>query len=441
MIIYKYKNEQMFERIEAMVMGRIIYHVDVNSAFLSWEATYRLYHLGAKLDLRTVPSAVGGDQEKRHGIILAKSIPCKQYGVQTGEPVVDAKRKCPNLILVPPNYDLYNRSSRALIKILQRYSDKIEKYSIDEAFIDMTGCTDAPVETAEELKDTIYRELGFTVNVGVAENKLLAKMASDFKKPNMVHTLWNHEIREKMWPLPVSDLFYVGHASLKKLASVGVKTIGELAVLDERFLKASMKSHGLLIKQYANGIDNSEVITESPAQKGYGNSLTTPKDVMQPELAKQFLLSLAETVSARLRADGAKISVVAISIRDYNLQFYGHQRSLFTPTDLTIEIYREASKCFDELWNGLPIRHLGIHTSNVTAEASRQMYLFETVDYEKQKKVERAVDELRKRFGQDVVKRACFLPSTQKEAMFIDHMGGGISREKRTVDYDKEDII
>ena len=421
--------------------GRIIYHVDVNSAFLSWEATYRLYHLGAKLDLRTVPSVVGGDQEKRHGIVLARAIPCKQYGIQTGEPVVDAKRKCPNLILVPPNYDLYNRSSRALIKILQRYSDKIEQYSIDEAFIDMTGYTDTPVETAKELKNTIYRELGFTVNVGVAENKLLAKMASDFKKPNMVHTLWHHEIKEKMWPLPVDDLFYVGHASMKKLASVGVKTIGELAVLDERFLKASMKSHGILIKQYANGIDNSEVITEPPAQKGYGNSLTTPKDVMQPELAKQFLLSLAETVSARLRADGAKISVVAISIRDYNLQFYGHQRSLFTPTDLTAEIYREACKCFDELWNGIPIRHLGIHTSKVTTEASRQMYLFETVDYEKQKRAECAVDELRKRFGQDVVKRACFLPSTQKDSMFIDHMGGGISREKRTVDYNKEDII
>lgn len=230
-------------------MRRIIFHVDVNSAFLSWEAAYRLYHLGGKLDLRTVPSAVGGDQEKRHGIILAKSIPAKKYHIQTGEPVIDAKRKCPELILVPPNYDLYNRSSKALLKIMSRYTDRIEQYSIDEAFMDMTGCTKQPEKTAEEIKDTVVRELGFTVNVGVSSNKLLAKMASDFQKPNLVHTLWPEEIPQKMWPLPVGDLFFVGHASKKKLHNLGIHTIGELACTDERILKALMKSHGLLIRQ------------------------------------------------------------------------------------------------------------------------------------------------------------------------------------------------
>lgn len=419
-------------------MRRVIFHVDVNSAFLSWEATYRIHHLGGKLDLRTIPSAVGGDQEKRHGIILAKSIPCKKYGIQTGESVMEARNKCPELVLVPPNYELYNRSSKALIRILQRYTDKIEQYSIDEAFMDMSGYTENPEKTAKEIKDIVYRELGFTVNVGVAENKLLAKMASELRKPNMVHTLWADEIAEKMWPLPVGELFFVGRATMKKLAALGINTIGDLAQFDERALRMSMKSHGSLIWQYANGIDYSEVITDPPPNKGYGNSLTTPKDVCRRDVAKLYLLSLAETVSARLRADGVKIRVVAISIRDYNLRFSGHQKTLVTPSDLTVEIYEAACKCLDELWDGIPLRHLGIHTSQVTEETGRQMSFFDTVDYEKQKKAEQAIDQIRKRFGRDIIKRACFLPSS-KEAE-IDHMGGGISREKRTVDYSKEKI-
>ncbi len=422
-------------------MKKTIYHVDVNSAFLSWEATYRIHHLGAKLDLRTIPAVVGGDQEKRHGIILAKSIPCKQYGVQTGEPVIDAKRKCPNLVMVPPNYELYNKSSKAFISILKRYTDKVEQYSIDEAFLDMTGCTDNPEKTAIELKDTIKRELGFTVNVGVSENKLLAKMASELRKPDMVHTLWKYEIPEKMWPLPVSDLFYVGRASRRKLDSFGIKTIGDLANFDVRYLKAVMKSHGVLIHKYANGIDESEVIVAPPANKGYGNSLTTPKDVCTIDLAKLYLLSLAENVSARLRADGVKIRVVAISLRDYNLKFHGHQITLSTPTDLTVEIYDAACQCLDELWDGIPLRHLGIHTSQVTTEVGRQMSFFDRTDYEKQKKAEQAIDQLRKRFGQDVIMRAAFLPSSNTGNLAVDHMGGGISREKRSVDYSKEDII
>ena len=178
-------------------MKRVIFHVDVNSAFLSWEACYRIHHLGGKQDLREMVSAVGGDQEKRHGIILAKSIPAKKFHIQTGETVVSAKEKYPNLILVPPNYDLYNRSSKALIKLLSEYTDKIEQYSIDEAFLDMTDCCNAPEQTAYEMKNRIHEELGFTVNIGVSENKLLAKIASDFTKPDQVHTLWKTEIQRR----------------------------------------------------------------------------------------------------------------------------------------------------------------------------------------------------------------------------------------------------
>ena len=422
-------------------LRRVIYHVDVNSAFLSWEAVYRIHHLGGKLDLREVPSAVGGDQEKRHGIILAKSIPAKKYGIQTGEPVIEAKRKCPELILVPPNYELYARASKSLIQLLQGYTDKIEQYSIDEAFMDMTGCTDNPEETAKELKNHVKDKLGFTVNIGVSENKLLAKMASDFQKPDRMHTLRIGEVPKKMWPLPVGDLFYVGQASKKKLRSLGIQTIGELAQMDEQLLKAHLKSHGVLIRQYANGIDPSEVITTPPPNKGYGNSLTTSKDVYHAETAKRYLLSLAETVSARLRADGVKARVISISIRDYNLHFLGHQMTLKTPTDLTIELYAAACRLFDELWNHIPIRHLGIHTSQISSDPYRQMNLFDVINYEKQKKLEVAVDSVRKRYGQDAVMRASFLKSdSEKDWTWIDHMGGGISRDRRSVDYNKEEI-
>ena len=420
-------------------MKRVIFHVDVNSAFLSWEACYRIHHLGGKQDLRKMVSAVGGDQEKRHGIILAKSIPAKKFHIQTGETVVSAKEKCPDLTLVPPNYDLYNKSSKALIKLLSEYTDKIEQYSIDEAFLDMTGCCDDSERTAHEIKDRVHAQLGFTVNIGVSENKLLAKMASDFMKPDRVHTLWKSEIQTKMWPLPVSELFYVGHASLNKLRKLGIHTIGELAATDPGILQAHMKSQGLLIWQYANGIDETAVIATPPPAKGYGNSLTTPQDITEPGIAKQYLLSLSETIAARLRADSVKIGVVSISLRDWDLRFYGHQITLSVPTDLTMEIYHAACQCLSELWDGIPLRHLGIHTSRVTTDQFRQMQLFDTVDYEKAKRMEKTVDRIRKKYGMDSIKRACFLPSAGN--MEMDHMAGGISREKRTVDYTKERIL
>ncbi len=424
-------------------MGRIIFHVDVNSAFLSWEAVYRLYHLGGRLDLRTVPSAVGGSQEHRHGIILAKSIPAKAYKIQTGEPIVDAKRKCPDLIIVPPNYDLYNRSSKALLSVLGRYSDRIEQYSIDEAFLDMSGCTDDPEKTAHEIKDTVKNELGFTVNIGVAQNKLLAKMASDFKKPDRVHTLWPEEIPQKMWPLPVRDLFFVGRASERKLNGLGIRTIGDLACADERMLHAALKSHGLLIRQYANGIDGGDLVVTPPPNKGYGNSLTTPRDVTDARTAKLYLLSLAETVSARLRADRAKISVVSVSLRDCDLHTCGHQTQLAAPTDLTAEIALAADRLFDELWNGTPIRQLGIHTAKASYDGMRQFGMFDPFDYEKQRRAETAVDALRKKYGADCVMRACFLPPGDNDGsgLRIDHMGGGVSREKRSVDYSREKVL
>lgn len=421
-------------------MERIIFHIDVNSAFLSWEAAYRIHHLGGKLDLRTIPSAVGGDIELRHGIILAKSIPSKKYKIQTGEPVTDAKKKCPDLVLVPPNYGLYEKCSHAFMCILRKYSDVVEQYSIDEAFLDMTGTEKlfgSPVCVANRIKDEIYQTLGFTVNVGIGPNKLLAKMASDLKKPNRVHTLYYDEIEKKMWPLPVSDLFFCGPATERKLHALGIKTIGELAKMDVAFLRSHLKKQGEVVWNFANGIDCSPVQTVVVPNKGYGNSTTIAYDVTASKDAKAVLLSLAETVGRRLRRDEKRVKLVSIGIRYYDLTYESHQGVLYSATNITEEIWKQACKLFDECWNGMPIRHLGIHTSKVcNMEEGRQLSLFDTRDYEKLEKLDAAVDEIRTRFGSDSVMRATFARQDK-----IDHLSGGISREKRTVDYDRVEVV
>lgn len=425
-------------------MEHTIFHVDVNSAFLSWEAVYRLKHLGGRLDLRTVPAAVGGDVTRRHGIILAKSIPAKACGIKTGETVFSALRKCPELVLVPPNYNLYQRSSDALIGLLRQYTPAVEQYSIDEAYMDMTGLEGlfGPPETAaERIRERISHELGFTVNIGVAENKLLAKMASDFRKPDRVHTLWKREIPTKMWPLPVSELFFIGRATYKKLRNLGIATIGDLAAADAAILKSHLGKHGEVIWSFANGVDMSAVEAEPPPNKGYGNSTTIAFDVSDAETAKLVLLSLAETLGSRLRKDGVKVGVVAVGIRDFHFEYWSHQISLETPTNITRELYEAACRAFDEAWDKTPVRHLGIHTSRVSSEESRQLGLFDRMDYEKLEKMDKAVDEIRRRFGNDAVMRASFLPAGAGRAMVHDHMGGGIAREKRTVDYSRQEVV
>lgn len=415
-------------------MDKIIFHIDVNGAFLSWESVYRLYHLGGKLDLRNVPSAVGGDIKKRSGIILAKSIPAKKYGIQTGETINEALKKCPDLIIVPPHYNLYEKCSFAFFEILYRFAPVVEKYSIDEAYCDMTGTEGlygSPIMAANLIKDTIYRELGFTVNVGVSNNKVLAKMASDFKKPNLVHTLFPDEIEKKMWSLPVSELFFVGRATTKKLLNLGINTIGELATTDVSILKSHFKKQGEVIYLFANGIDPSEVNGTPKLNKGYGNSTTIPHDVYKPEEAKLILLSLCETVCSRLRNDLVKIQTVAISIVFYDFTHISHQTNLLTNTNITSEIYQAACKLFDEGWNGMPIRNLGIHTSKVQKDDSmNQLSLFNINTHEKLLKLDRAIDEIRGKYGKDAIMRGCFIDSP------IYHMTGGISKEKLTVNYE-----
>ena len=414
-------------------MDNVIFHIDVNSAFLSWEAVYRLHILGEKTDLREIPSAVAGDVKKRHGIILAKSIPAKKYGVRTGDTISDAKKLCPELELVSPHYDLYDTCSKAFMEILREFSPCVEQYSVDEAYCDMTGTVGlfgSAVVAANLMKDKIAKELGFTVNVGISSNKLLAKMASDFKKPNLVHTLFPEEIEKKLWRLGVEELFYVGHATGKKLQALGIYTIGELAHTDLDILRAHFKKYGEVIHAFANGIDLSEVLKETPANKGYGNSTTIAFDIDQENAAKIILLSLAETVGTRLRADDAMAKVVAVSIVNSDFRHASHQMTLFGATNTTVEIHRAACRLFDELWDGLPIRNLGIHTSKVIYGATdRQLNLFDMCRLEKYTKLDRAVDAVREKYGEDSIKRAVFINNP------IYHMSGGIPPEKRRPDY------
>lgn len=397
---------------------RIIFHIDVNSAFLSWEAVARLKQ-GEDTDLRTIPSAVGGDIQTRHGVILAKSIPAKKYHVTTGEPVVDALRKCPDLVLVKPNQTLYHKMSEAFMAILRDYSDIVEQYSIDEAFVDMTGTQrlfGEPIEAAHRIKDRIYNELGFTVNVGISSNKLLAKMASDFEKPDKVHTLFPEEMESKMWPLPVRDLFFVGKAAERKLYALGIRTIGELAKTDKSIISQTLKKHGEVLWEYANGIDDSVVETQAADSKGYGNSTTISFDVTDEKTAKSILLSLTEKVCMRLRSDDVKVESVTVQIRFNDLRRISHQCTLEDATNITQEIYTKVCVLFDELWDGTPIRLLGVSTTKVqkSSTSNRQMSLFDDTDYEKLERLDNAMDSIRKRFGTDAIKRASFLDKEEK---------------------------
>ena len=428
----------MLGRGELIFMEPIIFHVDVNSAFLSWEAVHRMNYLGVQTDLREELSAVGGDTAMRHGIILAKSIPAKKYGIQTGDSILKARQKCPGLLVVPPHYDLYERCSKALMQILKEYTPCVEQYSIDEAYMDMSGTKwlwGTPKEAAQQVRGKILKELGFTVNIGVSTNKVLAKMASDFKKPNRVHTLFPGEIENKMWSLPVGRLFFVGRATEQKLHSFGISTIGQLARTDPAFLKKTLKKHGEIIWAFANGRDADPVQAVPEPQKGYGNSTTIAFDVRDVPTAKLVLLALAETVGMRLRQAKVQAEVIAVGIKTYDFRYYGHQMTLSSATDITEEIYKYAVEIFMQMWDGTPIRHLGVYTGKIReALDMRQIDMFDRTDYGKLKMWNLAVDSVRKRYGPDALRRGVFV----NHPLNIDHMSGGISREKRTVDYEAE---
>ena len=388
---------------------RLIFHVDVNSAFLSWEAVDRLYN-GETLDLRTVPSCVGGDPDRRTSIVSTKSIPAKKYGIVTGEPVATALRKCPNLIVVKPNFELYKRMSHAFKSILNEYTPLMQSFSIDEVFMDMTGMGllyPDPIKLAHDMKDRIRDELGFTVNVGIARNKLCAKMASDFEKPDKVHTLFPDEIKEKMWPLPIGELFGCGQSTAKKLIEMRINTIGDLAGADEgMLLRAFGEKTARYLHDAANGIDDSPVISEEREAKSYSVENTTEDDVTDFETVNRLLLAEADIVGGRLRADEVKAFTITVIYRTNDMKRHSHGRKMENSTDTTSEIYDMAVKLMKEAWKGEPLRLIGLSASDIDKDGFQQMSLFGEEEREKQKNLDKALDKIRNKYGNDSVMRA-----------------------------------
>ncbi|MBO5056361.1 MAG: DNA polymerase IV [Lachnospiraceae bacterium] len=398
-------------------MERIIFHIDVNSAYLSWSAL-SLLEQGSTVDLRKIPAIIGGDMEKRHGVVLAKSIPAKKYGITTGEPIVNALRKCPSLVLESPDHTLYNRKSRELMHFLSDICPDIEQVSVDECYMDYTPVKNryaSLIQAANSIKDQIRDTFGFTVNIGISDVKMLAKMASDFEKPDKVHTLFSYEIKEKMWPLPVSSLFMCGKSSVETLRKLEIRTIGDLARADKQILSAHLKSHGILLWEYANGIDPSGVLAAPQEAKGIGNSTTLSKDVTDRQEAFKTLLSLAESVGSRLRQSGQLAGMVSVEIKYSSFQSVSHQTALFSPTDATQILYETACRLFDELWNHSPIRLLGIRTSKlVSVSEPSQISLFD-LDLSSKSRLEtldKALDSIRNKYGDTAVVRGSLLKNT-----------------------------
>ena len=400
-------------------MSSVIFHIDVNSAYLSWTAAEKLKN-GAAQDLREIPSIIGGDQKSRHGVVLAKSVPAKKYGIRTGEPVANAFRKCPNLVMEPPDHKMYRQKSAMLMEYLRSFTTKIEQVSVDECYMDFTEIAsqyDSPVSEAFHIKDIIREKFGFTVNIGISSNKLLAKMASDFEKPDKVHTLFPEEVPLKMWSLPIGELFMAGRSSVEALKKLEIDTIGELANADLGLIELHLKSHGKMLWEFANGIDHSEVQPEQSEAKGVGNSTTLSEDAATVEEAMKVFYKLAKSVGARLRKAGQRAGMVSMEIKYYDFRTASHQKQLLKPTNEDQVLYETACQLFKEIWSGEPVRLLGIRTAKLSAESEpEQMTLFDMElpqpPDEKHQRLNAAMEAIRKRYGNDAVKKASLMKKT-----------------------------
>lgn len=409
---------------------RTIMHIDVNSAFLSWQAAYNK-QIGIDLDIREIPSVIGGNQATRHGIVLAKSLPAKKLGIKTGESLMEARSKCNNLLVIPPNYSLYIKSHKALISLIKEYSPNVSVFSIDECFIDYTGMDihfGNPVEAANKIKERIYKELGFTVNIGISTNKLLAKQASELEKPNKVNTLYPNEVKEKLWPLPVEELFMVGNRTKTKLNRMGIYTIGDLANSDYELISLKLKSHGRLIYQYAWGRDDSLLnYTNYIPFKSVGNGSTIPFDVEDRETAYKILLSLVETTTRRLREANMQCRVISIGLKTSDFKYSSHQKKILSFTNSTIEVYGIVKEVFDELWDGFPIRYFNVRLSELASADINQLTFFDMKNRIKMEKIDKAVDAIRDKYGNKAIMRAVFLHSGLKPML------GGFGAEEYPV--------
>lgn len=391
-------------------MTRIIFHVDVNNAFLSWSAV-ELLNNGYNLDIRTIPSVIGGDEDKRKGIVLAKSPVAKEYGIKTAETLYMARKKCSDLKIYPPNFEEYERQSNNLISYLSQYTPIIEQFSIDECFMDLTNTSylyDDILELAYKIKKEIYEKFGFTVNIGIANNKLCAKMASDFLKPNRVHTLFDYEIENKMWPLPIEDLLYIGKSSSEQLRKIGIKTIGDLANSNAIYLKKYFKNRSIDMINSAKGLDDSEVIKDVSKNKCISVSMTLEEDTLELTKLKRILLDMSNQVGLRARKEKLYANVIAITIKTSKFKNYSHQKRIVNPTNNTMDIYKVVLELFDNIEKNELIRNIGVRLGDLKEEIKEQISLFDNNKKSDENHIQEIVDSINSKYNKTKIMPAIF---------------------------------
>ena len=386
---------------------RIIFHIDVNNAFLSWTAV-QLLEEGYNIDIRKIPAIIAGDESKRHGIVLAKSPIAKKYGIVTAETIYQAKMKCPNLKIFSPNHEIYQRKSKQLMDYLKTFTPIMEQFSIDECFLDMTGTKYLYanyLELAYKIKDEIKEKFGFTVNVGIGNNKLCAKMASDFEKPDKVHTLLRSEIKEKLWPLPVNDLFMCGKKTSIELNKMNIYTIKDLAEFDFQKLEKKFKSQAKYLKQAAWGIDESKVEERKDKRQSISTTRTLPHDEENREKLKEVLFVQTEDVCRQLREKNLYASTIAIIYKDKYFKSTTVQEQLENVTDNTKEILKKINSLFEKSYNNIPVRLIGVRLANLTEFKNTQVSLFdiESDDNSKEESIQKTIDKINKKFGSSLI--------------------------------------
>lgn len=387
-------------------MERIIMHIDVNNAFLSWTAI-DLLNNGSKYDIRNSYAVIGGDESRRAGIVLAKSTPAKRLGIVTGETIYSAKTKCKVLRIYPPNFKFYQEMSKKLFNLISKYTSDIEIASVDECYLDYTKIKKLqgdPIEFAKKLQKEILDELKFTVNIGIANNKLCAKMASDFTKPYKIHTLYENEIKEKMWPLEVGELFGIGKKTVPKLNNLNIYTIKDLATTQPETLYPYFKNQSQNMINWANGIDSSPVINTPTEPKGIGNEITLEKDIDDITKLNEYLLFLSEKVGQRIRKQNKYANVIVVILKDNKFKKYSHQKKLESATNEGTEIYENAKKILKEIYKEEKIRLIGIRLDNLTDKKIKQVSIFD----EERKEIDPVIDEINKKYG-NIIKKATLM--------------------------------
>ena len=388
---------------------RVIFHIDVNNAFLSWTAVYLLEN-GYKKDIRKVPSVIGGDEKTRRGIVLAKSPVAKKYGIVTAETLYSARKKCKNLEVYPPNYHWYYKKSKELMAYLSSYSPLQEQLSVDECFLDMSGMTyiyKDLIKLAHKIKDEVKEKFGYTVNIGIGNNKLCAKMASDFEKPDKVHTLFKEEIEEKLWPLPVRDLFMCGRRSSEELNKMNIYTIGDLAHADQNKLDRKFKKQGKYLKDAAWGIDYSKVERRVTKNPSISVSETLPFNYTDEDKLKEIVFRQVEEVCRQLRNKKMYAKTVGITFKNSNFISYSAQSTLANATDNTKEILECAYKILEDHYKHDEIRLLGVRLANLVTEREEQLNLFDTTDNNKEiDSIQKTMDNINNKFGRSIIKPA-----------------------------------